>query len=334
MNTFSIFTNIRTVVPYAAVSIENIIPIMQSEQLRLLTKSVRTASMPEEKQKRKGLLPYITVNGIFSQRNNASLVEYSGLTAVDFDHIPDKDMINVKKVLGNDPHTLFGFVSPSGNGLKVIIRHDNTAPALHDLLYPQLISHYQVQLGIPYVDTSVKDVARATYLAYDPEPYYNPHALIFHLNASLIKPARDSKRPASSNNQTVSKGIVPMTNRMRDKNRLYQMAWKDKTLMDYIQRHQWNRFPEDFEEGNRNNSLLRKARQLCLCGVDYNLALEKLLIIYTRAGMLENEVEERVRYAYITNQDLFGTERSAWEQRRSYGLNQSPYLFKSSLTQR
>ena len=157
MSTFSIFTNIRTVVPYAVVSIENIIPIMQSEQLRLLTERVRTASTPEEKQERKGLLPYITVNGIFSQRNNASLVEYSGLTAVDFDHIPDEDMSNVKKVLGNDPHSLFGFVSPSGNGLKVIIRHDNTSPALHDLLYPQFIYYYRELLGIPYVDTSVKD---------------------------------------------------------------------------------------------------------------------------------------------------------------------------------
>lgn len=334
MSTFSIFTNIRTVVPYAAVSIENIIPIMQSEQLRLLTERVRTASTPEEKQERKGLLPYITVNGIFSQRNNASLVEYSGLTAVDFDHIPDEDMSNVKKVLGNDPHSLFGFVSPSGNGLKVIIRHDNTSPALHDLLYPQFIYYYRELLGIPYVDTSVKDVVRATYLAYDPEPYYNPHALIFHLDASLVEPVRDSRRPASSNNQTVPKGTVPMTNMMREKNRLYQMTWRDKTLMDYIQRHQWNRFPEDFEEGNRNNSLLRKARQLCLCGVDFNLALEKLLILYTRAGMIECEVEERVRYAYITNQELFGTERSAWEQRREYGLSQSQHLFKSSQTQR
>ena len=334
MNTFSIFTNIRSVVPYAAVGIEDIIPIMQSEQLRLMTESVRTANTSEEKQERKGLLPYITVNGVFSQRNNASLVEYSGLTAVDFDHIPNEDMSNVKKVLGNDPHTLFGFVSPSGNGLKVIIRHDNTAPALHDLLYPQFIRYYQVQLGIPYVDTSVKDVARATYLAYDPEPYYNPHALIFHLDASLAEPVRDSRRPASSNNQTVPKGTVPMTNMMREKNRLYQMTWKDKTLMDYIQRHQWNRFPEDFEEGNRNNSLLRKARQLCLCGVDYSLALEKLLILYTRAGMIEYEVEERVRYAYLTNQEQFGVERSIWEQRRSYGLSQSKHLFKSSQTQR
>lgn len=326
MNTFSIFTNIRTVVPYATVSIEDIIPIMQSEQLRLLTERVRTASTPEEKKECKGLLPYITVNGVFSQRNNASLVEYSGLTAVDFDHIPDEDMSNVKKVLGNDPHSLFGFVSPSGNGLKVIIRHDNTAPALHDLLYPQFIRYYQVQLGIPYVDTSVKDVARATYLAYDPEPYYNPHALIFRLDASLAEPVRDSRRPASSNNQTVPKGTVPMTNMMREKNKLYQMTWRDKTLMDYIQKHQWNRFPEDFEEGNRNNSLLRKARQLCLCGVDYNLALEKLLILYTRAGLSETDIEGRVGYAYLTNQVSFGLERSKWLQRRNEGQTRRDQL--------
>lgn len=326
MNTFSIFTNIRSVVPYATVSIEDIIPIMQSEQLRQMTDAVRTASTSTEKQERKGLLPYITVNGIFSQRNNASLVKYSGLTAVDFDHIPDEDMSNVKKVLGNDPHSLFGFVSPSGNGLKIIIRHDNTSPALHDLLYPQFIYYYRELLGIPYVDTSVKDVARATYLAYNPEPYYNPHALIFHLDASLVEPVRDSKRPASSTNQTVPKGTVPMTNMMREKNRLYQMTWRDKTLMDYIQRHQWNRFPEDFEEGNRNNSLLRKARQLCLCGVDYNLALEKLLILYTRAGLSETDIEGRVGYAYLTNQVSFGLERSKWLQRRNEGQTRRDQL--------
>lgn len=262
----------------------------------------------------------VYVDGSFTQRNNASLVEYSGLTAIDFDHIPDEEMSSIKRSLGNDPHTLFGFVSPSGNGLKVIIRHDNTDPRLHDLLYPQIISYYRNQLGIPYVDTSVKDISRATYLAYDPAPYYAPNAAVFHLDPNNVEQVHCRVRPVSSPDyQQTTRGIVPMTDEMRERNRLYQMTWKDKTLMDYLQRNVWNHFPEDFQEGNRNN-LLHKARQLCLCGVDYELALEKLFILYTRVNVTETEIEERVRYAYLTNQESFGSERPQWLQRRNEGL--------------
>lgn len=326
MKTFSLFTNIRSVAPYATVSIEDIIPIMQSDRLRQMTESVRTANTSAEKQERKGLLPYITVNGVFSYRNNGGLLQYSELTAIDFDHIPDVEVERVKTLLANDPYTHFMFVSSSGSGLKVFIHHDNTNPELHDQLYPQIIRYYQTHQSIPYVDSVVKDISRATFLAHDPSPYYTPDSTVFHLDATMVEPIRDGQRAISSNYPPIARGTTPMTNEMREKNRLYQMTWKDKTMMDYLQRNEWNHHPEDYEEGNRNNSLLRKARQLCLCGVDYDLALEKLIILYMRVGYSEPDIISRAEYAYRTNQHHFGTDRQKWLDRRNEG--QRRYNFR------
>ena len=89
---------------------------------------------PGDMQKWKArLLPAVAYNGIFRELSSAGLIEYSCVTALDFDHIATPDeMIWLRNKLMITECVLSVFVTPSGNGLKALVLHDNTDPARHE----------------------------------------------------------------------------------------------------------------------------------------------------------------------------------------------------------
>lgn len=72
------------------------------------------------------------------------------------------------------------FCTPSGNGLKALVLHDNTDPARHEDLYGQLLDKFYVANRN---DASCKDLARRNYLSYDPDIWTNQI-----LNRTLMSP--------------------------------------------------------------------------------------------------------------------------------------------------
>ena len=66
-------------------------------------------------------LNYVTFSGVFSKRGAKNLTDYSGLMVLDLDDLPD--VVEVKKTIleQTDIEVAMIFVSPSGNGLKVIV---------------------------------------------------------------------------------------------------------------------------------------------------------------------------------------------------------------------
>ena len=315
MEQFSIYKEITATVPSGEIGIEELMEIMTSDVLKGLTDQVRAS---DDLRKAKRVLPNITVNGTFSQRGNNFLMEYGQLTAIDFDHIPAELLDPLWTFLSENPGTHFMFISPSGSGIKLIIRHNNIDPNLHWNMYSQIIKYYREVLKIPYIDDCVKDLSRATYICYNStKPFYNPKSGVFQFKF-------DPSLLPSANPVKVSPAVLdagePMTAKMKEANTEFQKTWKDKALMDYIDKYQWSKFPEDYKPGNRNDSLVKKATQLCLCGVDYDLALWKLKFFYGRAGVSDEDIEERVAYAYRKNQAEFGTIRKKWEERRDEGI--------------
>ena len=90
-------------------------------------------------------------------------------------------------------------------------------------------------------------------------------------------------------------------------NSIFQGTMTDKQVINYMNNHFWKKQKEDFQEGNRQSSLLRKAAQLCKYGVLYENALEELKYRYCYAGLSEEEVEGKVAYCYSSN--VFGSNR-------------------------
>lgn len=319
MTSFSIYEDISHSTPQGTVDFGWLMNVdLLSDRLRELTEGVRRIVDEKEQQEYKKQFPNVTINGIFRKRANDGLLHYNQMMAIDLDHIPPEVLPNLRDYLCRHPLTHFLFTSPRGQGIKLVVRHDNDDPELHTSLYPQLLRYYEEVLRIPYVDNKVKDLSRATYLAYDENAYYNPNSEVFHFDFEHIEPVKTVRTKASTD--VHKKMDVPMTADMIKKNQWYQMTWKDKALMDYIDKYQWQHFPEDYQVGNRNDSLIKKATQLCRCGVDYELALWKLNFLYGRAGVSEGDVEERVSYSYRNNAADFGIDRGKWQEKRDAGI--------------
>ena len=120
---------------------------------------------------------YCTFSGVFTTRNDKSLVKHSGLLCIDFDHLNSVETL-FKSLLQDDYFdTQLLFRSPSGDGLKWIIQIN---PPLSDLgsfshgEYFAAVANYIRQAYGVEVDKSGRDLSRACFLPHDPNAYINP----------------------------------------------------------------------------------------------------------------------------------------------------------------
>lgn len=118
-------------------------------------------------------LPGVLFSGSFTKRNNKSLVQHSGIICIDIDSLGDQ-INEVRKKIDNDPFTFASFVSPSGTGLKVLVRMEPD-PAFHSEAFDILTSHYDRNHGL-MIDTKCRDLARLCFVSFDPDLLLNPDA--------------------------------------------------------------------------------------------------------------------------------------------------------------
>ena len=145
-------------------------------QLRVV-KKLNPSRYAEIKQR----LPYM-VCGVFNPayRKSDNFV-YTEYFVIDIDHIADKGIVvrDLRREITKDPRTVLCFVSPGGDGLKVMFKisercHD---AGLYRIFYKVFADRYSRQFDIEQVvDTRTCDVARACFLSSDPEVYFNPEA--------------------------------------------------------------------------------------------------------------------------------------------------------------
>lgn len=121
--------------------------------------------------KHKTGLPSICFAGTFSQRNKQSCIESSGLACIDFDNL---DNVNdFKEQLKKDKFVYVSFVSPSGNGLKVLVKIPEDIDQ-YEQYYKALLQHFDSR-----ADQSTKDISRVCFESYDPDIYINENSEVW-----------------------------------------------------------------------------------------------------------------------------------------------------------
>ena len=121
-----------------------------------------------------------TPAGTFTARNNASLDTPSGCLNLDLDDLTDLD--HARATIGADPHLVYMFVSPSGQGLKLgmHVQCYGDADAYRHVWFA--VEHYLVEtypdLAVSN-DTLCKDVSRLCYMSWDPDLLTNPASRAF-----------------------------------------------------------------------------------------------------------------------------------------------------------
>ena len=118
-------------------------------------------------------LPVVCFSGEFASRSDDALFEHSGILVLDFDHV---DVAQAKSALATDAHVFSCWVSPSGDGLKALVRVTN--PERHRDHFRALRTYFHKQYDLE-VDESGINESRACFESYDPDLIINPDAKKF-----------------------------------------------------------------------------------------------------------------------------------------------------------
>ena len=138
------------------------------------------------REKRK--LPAFCVSG--TARGRTEPLEHSGLLQIDLDAL-DGDLVATREKLKTDPHVAFGFVSPSGTGLKCGLAIDGTR---HSDSFAAAEAYFQQRYGLK-IDPAVKDRLRLCFVSSDPDAWTSsvakplPLPLPLPLPAAVVQPA-------------------------------------------------------------------------------------------------------------------------------------------------
>ncbi|WP_228853269.1 BT4734/BF3469 family protein [Aegicerativicinus sediminis] len=205
--------------------------------------------------------------GVFSKRNAKGLRKHSGLMALDFDSYPSrKAMASHMELLKQNPHFIGLFISPSGNGIKGIIR---VSDKLDKETHPKVFKAFQKKFKYDYLDMSGSDVNRVCFESYDPDIYTNYEAEIF--DPVIQDEGHEyASRPA----------LMPLTN--------------EDLIIERIMNWNWKR---DFVEGERNNFIFDLAGAFCEYGVSQTTA-EGYILNNIVIGFPEREAIATINSAY------------------------------------
>lgn len=172
MQKVTIFRNVNAVNDPHVVTIDKIIQRIKVGRSALLINQLRATEDKKKRVELKKQLPSICFSGVFSKREDKALITHSGLIAIDFDHVNER-LPELKARLKSDKYTFLLFISPSGDGLKLVVKipadkktHSFSASALTDYYKDEKLDEF-------------KDVSRICFESYDPDIYYNPESEIF-----------------------------------------------------------------------------------------------------------------------------------------------------------
>lgn len=126
---------------------------------RFIIKALRDGDKSKKKE-----LPIVCFSGLFpSERTDDSIIDHSSIIVVDFDHV---DVDHVKALLCMDDYVYSCWVSPSGDGLKALVRISH--PERHRDHFRAIISYFEKTYGLQ-VDESGINESRACFESYDPD---------------------------------------------------------------------------------------------------------------------------------------------------------------------
>ena len=241
-----------------------------------LVNEIRSQKDKTKRNVLKQSLPAICFSGVFSKRLDSSLATHSGLICLDFDgYKSSKDMLQEKQRLSQDKFVFSVFISPSGNGLKVLVKIPEI-PDNHKKYFNSLEKHF----NSPYFDKTSKNISRVCYESYDP---------LIHINdlSSLWEKIEEMEYQEVIKHKDIP--TIPISN----ENKIVEilLKWWDKKY--------------GMKSGERNNNIYILASAFNDFGVNQNLA-EYVMSNYASESFPSSEIQRTIDSAYAQKQN-FGT---------------------------
>ena len=305
----TLFSSITSVIrPCEETDVDRALDMMRSGKAFNLASRIVELRASDNKDlfdERKHNLPVATWNGIFNYRDSNGCNRYSSLTALDFDHI--EDLPAIETWLKGFPCVYAYFRTPSGNGIKAIILHDNRLKENHADLYAQLLKYFNCEEK----DSSTSDLGRGNYLSHDADLWRNPNPVPYHYEPSPIplKPVEKTHTVVkSASSEDILQEDDSLTNQFLRK--LERMILSDESIINIL-RKQWN---QTTITRGRNNTTLSYAGVLCKAGVEQTAA--QTLIEELIPTLPKEELTRVVKYAYSHN--IFGSNRRRYIKNKGH----------------
>jgi hypothetical protein len=268
MSQVTIFKNIKdTSTPFFR-DISDILNRIKSGKSEDVVRKIRSEKNKDKRNMLKQSLPAICFSGTFNKRNDSSLLDHSGYICLDFDNYPNKqEMMTERSRIIADKHVYCCFISPSGEGLKVLVRVPKE-PENHKYYFMALKEHFNSD----YFDTTSKNISRVCYESFDPTMHIN--------NESEEWTKKYNKAKEYDTSQTITPKI-----KLSDSNEIIRRLtlWWDKNY--------------GIVEGERNNNMFILASKFNQFGISKDFALFALKQ-YSHEGFDESEISQIVNSAY------------------------------------
>lgn len=170
----TIFKNINeTNSPYY-ISVDSALSRIRDGKSKDLLETIRLTADKEKRNQLKKNLPSVCFGGTFENRSDNALIKPSGIMSIDFDGFESMDELEAKRFeLEMDDYTYALFLSPSGNGLKVLVKIPDTDQKGYKSYFKAIEKYYNTE----NFDKSCSNISRVTYESYDPDIFINRDSL-------------------------------------------------------------------------------------------------------------------------------------------------------------
>ena len=280
----TIFKNFNEVVEHKTIStiLEEIKTGKYRPGIVYLRKSL-AENKTEAYNKAKKSLPAFTPSGKFvGGRKLEFLANYSNCIILDIDKLSAADLQNAKHLANQSEFTFASFISPSGNGLKILVKI-NSDKADHKEAFLLVQAHYENILKLE-IDKSGKDVTRLCFYSWDENLYLNEKATTFVTLSELEMPLTETQPELKA----------PKLEPVEDQYAIYNHCIK------------FTEKKVQFVNGSRNVFVHQLACNLNRKGVALNEALGYIL---TDFGYDEKEVTQAVNSAYGNSHEFGKNEK-------------------------
>jgi len=263
----TIFKNIFSKEPNY-ISVEAALKRIQEGKSKSTVSEIRATIDKEKANKIKLNLPSVCFSGKFgADRTDAQLITHSGYIVLDFDNV--FELRDKQNEIISHPFVYACWISPSGNGLKALVKVAN------GLKHRE---HFQaLQEVFPEIDRSGINQSRVCYESYDPEIYINENAEVFK---KIKKTEKVIIYEKNDDDQKIFKNVLTW---LSNKN-------------------------EAFVTGERNNFIFKLASACCRFGINETAANSMIHMEFiTNSEFTKSEADRAIRSAYKANTGNFGS---------------------------
>jgi len=292
---FSVYhAPIKNITPFKNITLEDVHKVIISNKYKAITDELRqTTDKQQQNEIKASKLDYVTFSGIFTERATTGLLQHSNLLCIDLDNL--NNVVETKNsIIELLPPSLM-FVSPTGNGIKLVYKV-NITKAEHIDYFKAFEQFFKQQMSIT-IDDKCKDVARACFLCFDSEAYYNNKAEIIDKSFIDTFYTEAEKMQQIELKTTISEPINDYS-----------------IIMERVKT--WLNKKESYVNGNRHGYLTKLAGAYNRYGVPQNLA-ENDVVSFCQSDCKQTDLLNIVKGIY---------KRTDWHNTAKFEIN-APYDF-------